>query len=81
MRYGLDFDEKSMQRVISGLEELRTQLPGGGRTLLAAFPWRRSNYHRMGGLIAAKNTCQITRSVMPMLRTIQYWLACGSALT
>lgn len=51
----LDFDEKSMQRVISGLEELRTQLPGAVERCLQYFPGVDRTIAGYEGLIAAQD--------------------------
>ena len=50
----LDFDEKSMQRVISGLEELRTQLPGAVERCLQYFPGINRSIEGYEGLLAAQ---------------------------
>jgi type I restriction enzyme, R subunit len=50
----LNFDEKSMQRVISGLEELKAQLPGAVERCLLYFPDVDRSITGYEGLIAAQ---------------------------
>jgi type I restriction enzyme R subunit len=50
----LDFDEKSMQRVISGLEELKMQLPGAVERCLQHFPGVDRTLAGYEGLLAAQ---------------------------
>ena len=50
----LDFDEKSMQRVISGLDELKAQLPGAMDRCLLYFPAVDRAIVGYEGLIAAQ---------------------------
>jgi type I restriction enzyme, R subunit len=50
----LDFDEQSMRRVISGLEELRTQMPGAVTRCLHYFPGVDRTIAGYEGLLAAQ---------------------------